>query len=194
MNLILVRHAQSEANARRLIISNHPDHLTQHGREQTVALANNLAMFRPFDVYSSPSTRCMETASILSQASEVTVSELLKERALGQFDGMPLDSLVNLRKQLKHQFLDPTQDWEGVQEVEQDGSIYRRFLEFIDKLEQPSNHHKLIVTHAGFVKAVISQALAIPSTRQCILKIPNASYTLLERVDSIWLLRAFSRL
>ena len=84
--LVLVRHGQTDANARGLLLGRADPPLSELGRRQARALA---AMV-PSDarVVSSPLTRTMETAAAFGR--DVEVDDRWIELDYGTFDGQPL--------------------------------------------------------------------------------------------------------
>ena len=99
---------------------------------------------------------------------------------------------AEVRVEAKHSFLDVTQDWRGVNDVEQDEEVFERFELLVSKISESSSNTVVAVTHAGFIKSVVSTLLSIPPTRMCILKIPNCSATVLDRSGGTWMLQQFS--
>ncbi|MBP9751397.1 MAG: histidine phosphatase family protein [Candidatus Moranbacteria bacterium] len=89
----LVRHGQSENNVLGLL-SSWPEkrifHLTEKGREQAVVAAEKLQGKEIAKIYSSPITRALETARIISVATgiDIVVDERLRETDFGIYDGM----------------------------------------------------------------------------------------------------------
>src|SRR5919197_4355319 len=86
MKLYFVRHGESEANLQH-VISNRasPFGLTELGRKQAYALAENLKDIPISAIYSSPVLRARETADILSQSFHLPyqVTEALREYDCG---------------------------------------------------------------------------------------------------------------
>ena len=99
MNLILVRHGQTEANARRLLQGRVDLPLTELGRRQARAAASVLSPGAA--IVTSPLRRARETAEVMVEAAvalgltvgDVTVDERWIELDYGSFDGRPLDEV-----------------------------------------------------------------------------------------------------
>jgi broad specificity phosphatase PhoE len=90
-DVVLVRHAESEAAARKTVGGDAP--LTERGRLQARELGRTLAP-SPFDLcMTSASARARETASLLLEAREVPCEVVpeLGDVDFGAFDGRPLD-------------------------------------------------------------------------------------------------------
>jgi broad specificity phosphatase PhoE len=90
--LILVRHGETEANARGLLLGRTESELSETGRAQAALLAAALGTRRPDTrVLSSPLSRTMATAEILTGGvGEVEVDERWIELDYGDLDGTPL--------------------------------------------------------------------------------------------------------
>ena len=90
MNLILVRHGQTESNKLGRIQGINASPLTYIGREQADAAARALASDAPFALYSSPLPRALQTAKAigsLAGVQPVEVKELI-EMDVGEFEGL----------------------------------------------------------------------------------------------------------
>jgi broad specificity phosphatase PhoE len=90
--LILVRHGESEANARGLLLGRTDAALTELGRAQVVA-ARALVRDPVADVRTSPLSRARDTAALLELAPPVTVDERWVEVDYGEFECQPLGDI-----------------------------------------------------------------------------------------------------
>jgi 2,3-bisphosphoglycerate-dependent phosphoglycerate mutase len=90
VRIYFARHGESEANLLRLISNRElPHHLTERGREQARALANELRGAGVARIYSSPIPRARETAGIVGGALGLpfAVTEALREYDCGVAEG-----------------------------------------------------------------------------------------------------------
>ena len=87
--LILVRHGETEANARGLLLGRADPPLTPRGRQQASALAT--AIDRPHVVVSSPLRRARDTAAAFG--CDVVVDERWVEMDYGRLDGSEASSV-----------------------------------------------------------------------------------------------------
>lgn len=88
--LVLVRHGQSEVNTKGIFSSSRDLYpLTEKGREQAQAVAQELKKLNVSKMYSSPVLRAVETASIISTTLGVSFEqdERLAERGFGKLEG-----------------------------------------------------------------------------------------------------------
>jgi broad specificity phosphatase PhoE len=108
MNLIFVRHGQSEANIERVISNRgwvHP--LTATGIEQAHDLAGRLRSVSASKIFTSPLQRAVETAHILAQTLYVPleVTDALREYDCGVLEGKADAESWRLHMQVKHSWL-----------------------------------------------------------------------------------------
>lgn len=89
--LTLVRHGQSEANARGVMCGRSDPPLTDVGRRQARALAVGLP--RPTRLLSSPLARAQETATLLGAEVPVEIDARWTEMDYGDLDGQPMTAL-----------------------------------------------------------------------------------------------------
>ena len=92
----VMRHAQSKANAGGIIVSRIDNDrqgdygLTEHGRQQALAAAQRCGLPGDTVIYSSDFSRARQTAEIVRAhlgAPEVVISEALRERCFGPWEG-----------------------------------------------------------------------------------------------------------
>lgn len=94
--LILIRHAESVANAERRFTTGPHEPLSPRGREEALALGSWLrARFDPVALYASPFVRALETARLLgaSFALDPVPIEDLREQDFGALRGRPYAEL-----------------------------------------------------------------------------------------------------
>jgi probable phosphomutase (TIGR03848 family) len=94
--LLLIRHAATDANGRRLAGRASGVHLDAEGQRQARALAVRLAQIRVAALYCSPLERATETAQPLAQALGlgVTTREAFLEIDFGHWSGRGFDELA----------------------------------------------------------------------------------------------------
>jgi len=89
--LIVVRHGQTEANARGLLLGRSDPPLDDIGRDQAAAVATALAPLAPTArVIASPLTRTRETAAIIAGEGPVEIDERWIELDYGGLEGIPV--------------------------------------------------------------------------------------------------------
>ncbi|MGO8823633.1 MAG: histidine phosphatase family protein [Acidimicrobiales bacterium] len=90
--LILVRHGESDANARGLLLGRTDAQLTEAGRQQVEA-ARSLLVDPVAEVRTSPLSRARDTADILALGPPVTVDDRWVEVDYGEFECQPLHGI-----------------------------------------------------------------------------------------------------
>ena len=90
--LILVRHGESVANARGLLLGRTDAELTETGRAQALA-ARALLEGPVAEVRSSPLRRARDTAALLALGPPIAVEEQWIEVDYGEFEGQPLGGI-----------------------------------------------------------------------------------------------------
>lgn len=95
LELLLVRHGESEGNRDRMFTGHGPSPLTERGRRQAEAVASALASPRPDAVYVSDLPRARMTAAPLCERAgvEPVVSADIRERDMGAFVGITFDEV-----------------------------------------------------------------------------------------------------
>ena len=143
ITLYLVRHGETEENARGVFQGQTAGTLSEIGKEQAKAIREKLANI-PFDiVLSSDLKRCIDTASIALEgiSCEIIKEPLLRERDLGNLTG----------KQIKGATLNDT--------VESEDSLKVRANKFIDKIKKEYADKKILAFSHGFFARVMQAEL-----------------------------------
>jgi alpha-ribazole phosphatase/probable phosphoglycerate mutase len=134
------------------------------------------------EIITSPLIRCKEFAEQLSQRRKLplTVYDQLREIHFGQWEGRTVQELLaNEPKKVAHYWRDPLNNTPP--DGESLADFHKRIMAVWNKLL--CNHwrqHLLIVTHAGTIRAILANVLAIPPNRFSRLDVPHASITRIE--------------
>jgi broad specificity phosphatase PhoE len=96
MEIVLVRHGESDANRQGIIQGRGDYPLSDVGRDQARATSAALADFHPALIFTSPLGRARETAEIINQPHQVEIADLpeLMEYNLGEFEGMRFEDVL----------------------------------------------------------------------------------------------------
>ena len=89
--LILVRHGESELNARNCLVGRLDPALTDLGKRQAQAAGATLGVVGELLV--SPLTRTQQTAVLLNTSCELATDERIIEVDYGELDGTPLEAI-----------------------------------------------------------------------------------------------------
>lgn len=163
MKLIIVRHGQTEENARRLMQGQRGGQLNLVGKEQAQRVARRLKDEKIDIAFVSDLRRAVETAQeILAYHPEtpVTYSPDLRERSYGIFEGSTVESHIHAREQSGLSFHEyRPAGGESFQEVQQ------RIARFYHQLctAHPEDT-TLVVSHGNTIAALLLHLLKKPPT------------------------------
>jgi broad specificity phosphatase PhoE len=171
--------------------------LSTQGHMQAAALAD---WFRGRDEFRvigcSPSRRTYTTAALIADAlpgvEQPIVDPSLRERDLGEFEGLSADRMVEERIDLGYEVpADPTVVWDGVKGVEQDTRVAIRSWAAVERLRESGGRGATVaaVTHAGVIKALLHYTFDIPSSRPYAFRIGLGSVIILEFFRGHWSIR-----
>ncbi len=125
-SIFLVRHAQCEGNAMNALAGRTDFKLTKDGEDMVQKLNEELKKYKIDNIYSSPSTRCIETIKPIAKylnLNIITCKDLM-ERDFGIYDGMTWDNVNKINPKIMqnkikfNQFIE-IPEGESNQEVEQ---------------------------------------------------------------------------
>jgi len=152
-----VRHGESEANAARRFAGQSDSPLTERGRRQAEAVAEELATVRFDRIVSSDLSRTRETAEAIARRLGLAVEVIpeLREIDVGDRTGTPLDEARG--------FLNWSEDgfvaWPGGETLDR---VLDRVLGVIGRLVRESPAKTiLVVGHGGINRILISHFLGI---------------------------------
>jgi alpha-ribazole phosphatase len=164
MNLLLIRHGQTNWNLEQRFQGQSDIPLNETGRKQAHALADRLSA-KQFDaVYSSDLQRATETANIITQMSGCKPDLRLREVHFGDWEGLTYD-------EIKAKHPDTLADWEA--DIFKNAPPHGETLEglsvrvqsMLDELrEKHEDQNILIVAHGGVLQTLICLALKLPPT------------------------------
>ncbi|KNE69947.1 hypothetical protein AMAG_14788 [Allomyces macrogynus ATCC 38327] len=157
LNLILVRHAETDLNVRRprVVQSNIDNPLNQKGLQQAMLLAYRLRHEKIDYIYSSPLTRCRQTAEEIARFHDKAVlyDDRLNEQNLGDLTGL---SWLDAKRRLKA--LDRTFDEylsDPTHKAETDDDLKERIISvYIDVVEK----HVLEPNRIHYARPATSQS------------------------------------
>ena len=127
MEVVLVRHGETDWNSDGRLMGQKDVPLNDKGREQAEVLRNKLANMSFDCCYSSPLSRAKETAEIICKGKcNIICDDNLKERFGGEL--------------------------EDNRTAETDEEILERARNFLKILKKTNNHRVLVVSHNGLLK------------------------------------------
>ncbi|PSN92186.1 hypothetical protein B9Q08_01710 [Candidatus Marsarchaeota G2 archaeon ECH_B_SAG-M15] len=171
-----VRHAETEANVSNFFPT-HDTKLTPRGYRQAEFLAGNLTGIGIEAIYSSPTVRTMETASIIASklGIDVTVEHRLREVELGELAGR---SYVEIRSSDPFWYREYFTD-EQKYGVEKFSDLMQRVVKFVEELASAGRRRVVLVTHLEPIRALVAAALGTHGEWIRRIRINNASITVL---------------
>jgi broad specificity phosphatase PhoE len=183
--LLLVRHGETESNARGHLLGRADPPLSATGRRQAVELGEWLP---PVDlVVSSPLLRARQTAEALG--SPVTIDERWIERDYGPFDDRPpaaLPAAMWARWREDDSFTPPG--------VEPDRELSARVRAACDELSVfAASSTVVVVSHVSPIKAAIEWALGVTATLAWRLYVEDAGVSRVDIGDHGPVVRWFNR-
>lgn len=160
--IVLVRHGENDWVKKQRLAGWIPGvHLNAKGHEQAQAAAARLAHLPVTAVYSSPVTRCMETAVYIAQTHKRNIIQLeaVGEVRYGKWEGKKIKKLAKKKRWQTVQFFPSRMQFpegEALREVQFRG---------IQALESLSQQHPdeviVVVSHADLIKLVAAHYLGV---------------------------------
>jgi len=182
MELILIRHGQSNANANGILIADKNDTLNSIGVSQVLHLKKLMISMEinPYIVYSSPWKRASQTAELLFDNSMIQYDNRLAETNPGIYGTW-------LEKDFINQFPEFSDDIESrYEEGESHWDMAQRVKLWVEEeiVKNVENHAKkiiVVVCHGGPISIILQVLLSIP-IKKCYptFTVPNASLTILN--------------
>jgi broad specificity phosphatase PhoE len=157
--IYIVRHGQSEGNARLVIQGRIDSPLDASGRAQAAAAGAWLAGQKVSAVLSSPLVRAAETASIVASACALpgpSLDPVFMELDTGMFSGLSLDDAKERFPDIYAAFR--SKSWDGVPDAEASPVIYERAMSawtLIRKRVMEGEGAIACVTHGGFIQWLV---------------------------------------
>lgn len=196
--LVLVRHGQTDWNARGLLQGNAEVPLDETGRAQARALAQAVAGKRVDAVYSSPLSRAYETALAIAEARGLAVGRRaeLREIGVGIYTGLRPDRIpaevrtawsANADVSLPSGVPEATASAEPAYvegrrfEGESLNMVLERSWQALNDLARlHCAKTVVVVTHGGVIQIALARASGLAVTRYRAFNVANASQTILS--------------
>ncbi len=191
--LILVRHGQTDANARGLLLGRADPPLTEAGYRQARALA--AALPRADRIVSSPLTRARHTAAVLAgaapgvtDAEEVEVDPRWIEMDYGDLDGQPASALSEQLWRTWRE--DPEFVPAGGESL---AAVCARVREAcVELAADAARRDVLVVSHVSPIKAAITWALGVGDEVGWRMFVVDAAVCRIDTSGPVPVLRAFN--
>lgn len=192
MDLYLVRHGQSVANAQKIMQGAKIDRpLTAKGIRQAQVTKQKLAGLEFDRVYASPLKRASQTAEIIvGEQCSVTFDSRLVEFDYGRWDGQPILQLV----QDYPQYFQKTHNFQNSWRVsggERYQDTYDRLQSFMRELNLDGSQKILVVSHGMTIKLWIAMLLGIAQPER-LAEPDNAGVTHIHFYQQMPILQSYS--
>ncbi len=160
--IILVRHGENDWSKKNKLAGWLPGvHLNETGHKQAEAVAQRLAALPIKAVYSSPLTRCMETAAYIADTHRLTVQQLeeVGEVRYGAWEGQKIKKLA--RKPMWH----AVQFFPSRARFPQGEALRDVQFRAVAALEETAGQHEkemiVVVSHADVIRLVLAHYLGV---------------------------------
>jgi len=187
MDILLLRHGESEGNAAGRMQGRRDYPLSALGRDQAARAARFIenSGLRLDATYVSPLKRALETADIVAASGACpapVIDEDLPEIGAGSLEGMDEAEICAAHPTFMHRPLSETGDFaayggEGYDAVQ---ARLRRLLDRLEARHRAAEERVLLVGHGGFHYQLAKTLLCEPVPRVCILKFGNCTVSLLR--------------
>jgi probable phosphoglycerate mutase len=188
--IILIRHGETEWNARGLYQGQLNSPLTAAGRQQAIALAERLRGTSIDALYSSDLGRTQETAAPLVAASslELRIDSRLRERHYGIFQSLDKTAVATLHPEAYAGYHSGDPDFQ-IPEGESTRQFHERITSCLEDLAgRHDNEQIAIVTHGGTIGIAIKYVLGLSLEAERRFIMANTSYNLIARDKRGWML------
>ncbi len=187
MELLIVRHAESVANAEERMQGQRDYPLSERGESQAARLASFLvnAGFRFDAAYTSPLTRALRTAEVLTNALGLPAPELtpeLSELNAGSLQGLTrAEILAHFPGFLQRRIgqLGDFSEYGGESYDDVQARVQALVARFYEQ-HRPHAHRVLVVAHGGTNFHLVKALVCEPVPRVMSLKFGNCSSTLVR--------------
>ncbi len=175
LEILLIRHGETERNRTRRIMGHRPIPLNVRGRSQARALQRRLKKVELEVIYTSPIRRAVETARVLAKGRRVRTIKVpeMAEIDYGHWVGRTFDE-VSFDPAYRTYHTTPRKarapGGESMREV------YRRAVSFIEKLRRRHRGGRVVViSHADVIKAIMVRYLKLDLNDLLKIRIDNCA-------------------
>ncbi len=184
MELLFVRHGESQGNVEGRIQGHLDSPLTDRGRTQAAAAADWLrSRGTSFDrVYCSPLRRAADTAGVLTERLGAAPAEPvtdLREVHCGDLQGMTRDEIVKRYPDFMQRDITGLGDFAAYGGESYDAVQTRvaKVRGMLEERHRAANQRVLIVAHGGINFQIVKALICLPVPRVGILRMSNCSMT-----------------
>ncbi len=190
MNIILVRHVETEANENRRFSGWTDYPVTKNGSVQRIKLGKEIKRHYNIEkIYSSPLPRTKYTAVHLKRLldADLEFSEALKEMNFGTFEGKTSNYIAENHPEIWKEWNEDFVNFR-VPEGESMSDVRDRIVPFIEELIE-KDEDCLIVSHGAAIQTLVTYLLNFDLKDMWRFQIKNGSYTEIEYNDGFGFLK-----
>lgn len=157
----IVRHGESEYNAKRLLAGHIDTILTKNGEEQARVLGSTLKDISFDHIFASDLTRAIRTAEIIALEKKMAVvtTKLLREQTFGKFEGKPYTVFENELKKYVEEYQKLSSDQKKkyrYPSMESEEEYVSRFFTFLRETSVAyPGKTILIVSHGAMIRTFL---------------------------------------
>ncbi|KAL1541561.1 phosphoglycerate mutase (2,3-diphosphoglycerate-independent) [Salvia divinorum] len=191
--IIVIRHGETEWNTNRRIQGHLDVDLNDVGRQQAVAVADRISKEPKISaVYSSDLKRAFCTAEIIAKGCgviEVTKEADLRERHLGDLQGVVFHEAHIVKPEAHKAFVSPREDQEIPGGGESFNQLYKRSTLALQRIAKKHQGERVVVvSHGGTIRALHKRA----SPHQRCGKVLNTSVNVFHlSKDEKWCIKSW---
>jgi alpha-ribazole phosphatase len=190
--LVLIRHAEPDESMRGRSYGRLDVPLSPAGRAQATAIAETLRDARLDAIFASPLRRAIDTAAPLAEARRLTVvtHDGLRELDFGALEGLTFDDIARERPELYESWMtDPTET--QFPDGESFADLSERALAAAAEIR--SEHERAaIVAHGGVTRAILVDALQMPSRAIFRLDQPYGAISVVDWIEATAVVRTLN--
>ncbi|VDN47148.1 conserved protein of unknown function [Petrocella atlantisensis] len=187
MELILIRHGESEGNAKGHVYGHTDYPMTKKGMKQVPIIVNMINRYRINKVYASPLIRAKVVAEAIGLDRNISIilDDRLKEINFGKYEDMPREKVVELVGD-KYNEIIGFFDHVALPGGEHQDDFLTRVNDFIDELLAGDDGTYVLAGHFGVIKAILNHLMGYDkkALRQFAIK-PGAIIKLTINKDKV---------
>jgi alpha-ribazole phosphatase len=179
IELIFVRHGQTNMNTKGTYSGWSDSELTEKGIEQAYEAKQKLSDLKVDAIYSSPLKRALRTAEIINENfnKEIIIDGDLREHSFGEWEDLTYDEICA-------KFPEDAAEWQKdpinycIKGGESTAQFYNRVSKFFDNfIEKKGEGTYLITAHLGTIMIAISHLLELGIEHMYRFRVDNCSIT-----------------
>lgn len=178
MEIVLIRHGESEANRQGIVQGHFDSPLSPAGMEQAQALAAALAHERFEALYSSDLLRARQTGEVIAQSLglDLCLDPMIREIDIGLFSGRSWADIAREHPEDYRRFKE-TGRWSVVPGAESDEAQHERVSAFVAKVRAAHAGRVAVVAHGAILRRTIHVLLNLPFPSGIFFELHNSSYS-----------------